>query len=88
MLNIMVLPQNAEQQRTIEAFLNALKIAYIHTDPSREELEARLKPDQRQLWDNLKQGWQEAKNGNAAAHSLDALLNEIENEDNSVATVR
>ena len=53
---IMVLPQNAEQKRAIEAFLKALKIHYLPVKPSLEELEARLLPGQRTVWNDLKAG--------------------------------
>ena len=60
-----VLPQDAEQKRTIEAFLNALKINYLRTEPTLEELEARLLPGQLKVWTGLKTAIQEVNNGTA-----------------------
>ena len=84
----MVLPRDAEEKRTIEAILKALKIKYVRQKPTLEELEARLLPKQREVWLGLKTAIQEVKEGKAYDGSLDDLLNELENENNAVATVR
>ena len=84
METIIVLPQNIEQKRTIEAFLKALKIQYLPVKPSLEELEARLLPGQRRIWNNLKTGLTEvedSKNGQIQPKeikTLDKLLTEYE----------
>ena len=88
METLMVLPRDAEQKRTIEAILKALKIKYVRQKPTLEELEARLLPKQREVWLGLKTAIQEVKEGKAYGGSLDDLLNEIENENNAVAAVR
>jgi hypothetical protein len=89
METILVLPQNIEQKRTIEAFLSALKISYLPVKPTLEELEARLLPGQMEVWQNLKAGfsWVDAyKNGQIPASeikNLDTILTEYENGDHS-----
>ena len=50
----MVLPRDAEQKQTIEAFLNALKIKYVRQESTLEALEARLSPKQQAVWQGLK----------------------------------
>ena len=84
---IMVYTANQEQSRALKIFLDGLKMAYHTHKPTREELEARLMPKEREVWENLKQGIYEAENGQAAAYSLDDLLTEIENENRPVSTV-
>ena len=82
---IIVLPQTAEQKRTLEAFLTALRIHYLPVRPTLEELEARLLPNQRTIWNNLKAGlsWvEDYKNGTIPPEdikTLDQLLREYEN---------
>lgn len=56
METIIILPQNIEQKRTIEAFLKSLNVQYLPVKPTLEELEARLKPNQLTIWNNLKAG--------------------------------
>ena len=81
---IMVLPQNAEQKRTIEAFLTALKIHYLPVKATLEELEARLLPGQQTIWNNLKAGlvWvEDLKSGRIPPEqikTLEQLLTEYE----------
>jgi hypothetical protein len=87
METIIVLPQNIEQKRTIEAFLTALKIHYLPVKPTLAELEARLSPGQWAIWNNLRAGlsWVENyKNGLIPAEevkTLDELLTEYEHAD-------
>ena len=62
---ITVLPQNNEQKRVLEAFLQALKMDYFATHTTLEELETRLLPQQRAVWESLKQALIEVENGTA-----------------------
>ena len=84
---VTVFTTNQEQSNALIAFLKAFKIGYTTKKPTLEELEARLLPKQREVWEGLKQGMKEAENGEAAAYSLDDLLNEMENENNTLAPV-
>jgi hypothetical protein len=84
METILVLPKNAEQKRTIEAYLVALKVQFMPVKPTLEELEARLNPNQIEIWNNLKSGlnWvEDYKSGKIPQNeikTLDLLLNEYE----------
>lgn len=85
MNTIMVMPQNAEQLQVIEAFLNALKIRFVHTPQATfEEIEGHLSPEQRKISDGLKNGllWvQQYNNGEIPQNevlTLDELLNQHE----------
>ncbi len=62
---ITVLPQNNEQKRVLEAFLQALKIDYFATHPTIQELEERLLPGQLAVWESLKRALLEVENGAA-----------------------
>ncbi|MFN4256625.1 MAG: hypothetical protein ACK4Q5_16610 [Saprospiraceae bacterium] len=83
---LIVLPQNIAQKQTIEAFLQALKIAYLPAQPTPAELEAWLLPGQRAVWENMKSGldWvARYKRGEVPPEevkTLDELLNELEHE--------
>ena len=84
----MVLPRDAEQKRAIEAFMKALKINYLRKKPTLEELEARLSPKQMAVWVGLQTAIQEVKEGKVYGGTLEELLNEIDHENNSIASVR
>ena len=79
----MILPENAEQNRALEAFLKAFKIKYVSAKPTLEELESRLLPGQNKVWQNLKTAIYEADNDIASAQSLDGLLTTYENENHT-----
>lgn len=79
----MILPENAEQNRALEAFLKAFKIKYVSTKPTLAELEARLLPGQNKVWQNLKTALFEAENNLSAASSLDELLTQYDNENHT-----
>ena len=84
---IIVLPQDAEQKRTIEAFLTALKINYVRTEPTLEELEARLLPNQRKVWMGLKTALEEVNNGTAKGRTWAEFKKEWKNEDSLTPAV-
>lgn len=81
----MILPENAEQNRALEAFLKAFKIKYVSTKPTLAELETRLLPGQNKVWQNFKTALFEAENNLSAASSLDELLTQNENHTNASA---
>lgn len=85
---IMVYTDNQEQSRALKAFLKALKMPYQAHKPTREELEVRLMPKEREVWEGLKQALHEVETRQAAAYSLEDLLTEMENENNTVSSVR
>lgn len=64
-----VLTETAEQTHILEAFLNALKITFMPTKPNLEDLEARLLPKQKQVWENLKNAILDVENGTAEGTS-------------------
>lgn len=84
---IMVMPQNAEQLQIIEAFLNALKIQFVHTPATTfEELKKRLSPEQQTIAEGLKNGlqWVERYNNGEIPDNevltLEELLNQYETD--------
>lgn len=77
MEDILVYTANSEQSRVLKAFLEALKITYQTKTPTREEMEARLMPKEREVWEGLKQALYEVKNGTAIGTSMDDFLNEL-----------
>ena len=85
---IMVYTASQEQSRALKIFLDGLKMAYHTHKPTREELEARLMPKEREVWEGLKQALHEVETRQAAAYSLEDLLTEMENENNTVSSVR
>ena len=60
---ITVLPQNNEQKKVLEAFLEALKMDYFSTRTTLEDLENRLLPGQRAVWESLKRALNQVENG-------------------------
>ncbi len=76
----MILPENAEQNHALEAFLKAFNIKYVSTKPTLAELESRLMLGQNKVWQGLKTALFEADNNLSAAPSLDELLTEYDNE--------
>ena len=84
----MILPENAEQNRALEAFLKAFNIKYVATKTTLEELESRLLPGQNKVWQGLKMAIYEAENDLSAADSLEELLIQYDNENNSNSPVR
>lgn len=82
-----VLPQNSEQKQTIEAFLNALKINYLRTEPTLEQLEARLLPGQLKVWIGLKTAIQEVDNGTAKGRTWAEFKKEWKNENSLTSTI-
>lgn len=77
---ITVLPQNKEQKRIIEAFLQALKMDYFATETTLEELETRLLPGQRTVWENLKRAFLEVENDTARGRSWADFKKELHYE--------
>ncbi len=84
----MILPENAEQNRALEAFLKAFNIKYVSTKPTLAELESRLMPDQNEVWQGLKIALFEAENNLSAASSLEELLTEYDNENLTNTPIR
>lgn len=84
----MILPENAEQNRALEAFLKAFNIKYVSTKPTLAELESRLMPGQNKVWQGLKTALFEAENNLSAASSLDELLTEYDNENLTNTSIR
>lgn len=84
----MILPENAEQNRALEAFLKAFNIKYVSTKPTLSELESRLMPGQNKIWQGLKTALFEAENNLSAASSLEVLLTEYDNENLTNTPIR
>ncbi len=84
----MILPENAEQNHALEAFLKAFNIKYVSTKPTLEELESRLMPGQNKVWQGLKTALFEAENNLSAASSLEELLTEYDNENLTNTPIR
>jgi hypothetical protein len=82
---ILIYAETAEQSRVLKAFAQALNLRFTAEKPTLTELENRLLPNQKAVWDGLKAGMREADLGLSAAPSLDDLLNEIEQEDENTA---
>lgn len=72
-----VLAETAEQTRVLEAFLKALNIKFIPTKPNLEELEARLLPKQKEVWENLKNAILDVENGTAEGTSWEDFKKEL-----------
>ena len=87
METLMVLPRDAEQKRTIEAFLKALKIKYVRQKPTLEELEARLSPSQRKVWIGLKTAIQEVNDGTADLMDWEDFKKELADENTHTQAV-
>ena len=81
---ITVFTANQEQSRVVKAFFQALEIVYETKQPTLEEMEARLMPEQLKVWLGLKTAIQEVKSGTAVGTSFEDFLKELEYE-NSVA---
>ena len=81
MESITVFTANVEESRVLKAFLEALKMSYIQTPTATlAELESRLLPKQRQLWDNLKNSISDVENGTAEATSWADFKKELAND--------
>lgn len=74
---ITVLPQNGEQKKVLEAFLMALKMDYFSTHTTLDELETRLLPGQRAVWESLKRALQQVENGTAKGRSWSDFKKEL-----------
>ena len=81
---ITIFTANQEQSRIVKAFFQALEIVYETKQPTLEEMEARLMPEQLNVWLGLKTAIQEVKSGTAVGTSFEDFLKELEYE-NSVA---
>ena len=77
---ITVLPQNDEQKKVLEAFLQALKMDYFATHTTLEELEIRLLPGQRTVWESLKRALLEVENGTAQGRTWADFKKELHYE--------
>ena len=76
----LVLTETVEQTHALEAFLNALKIKFVPTKPNLQELEARLLPKQKVIWENLKNAIHDVENGKAEGTSWEDFKNELAND--------
>lgn len=77
---ITVLPQNNEQKRVLEAFLQALKIDYFATHTTLGELETRLLPGQLAVWESLKRALLEVESGTAQGRTWADFKKELHYE--------
>jgi hypothetical protein len=77
---ITVLPQNLEQKRALEAFLESFKMDYFATRTTLDELESRLLPGQRTVWESLKRALVQVENGTAKGRSWADFKNELHYE--------
>lgn len=77
---ITVLPQNNEQKRVLEAFLQALKIDYFATHTTLEELETRLLPGQLAVWESLKRALLDVESGTAQGRTWADFKKELHYE--------
>jgi len=85
---ITVFTVNKEQSRVLKAFLQALEMTYQTKETTLEEMEAGLLPGQFKVWQGLKTAIQEVNKGKVYPYSLDNLLSETDDENNSLLTVR
>ena len=74
---ITVLPQNIEQKKVLEAFLGALKMDYFSTHTTLDELETRLLPGQRAVWESLKRALHQVENGTAKGRNWSDFKKEL-----------
>jgi hypothetical protein len=77
---ITVLPHNLEQKRALEAFLQSLKMDYFATRTTLDELENKLLPGQRAVWDSLKRALVQVENGTAQGRSWSDFKKELHHE--------
>jgi hypothetical protein len=82
-----IISYNEADESFLMALFKKLQISVYPTKPKLEDLENRLLPQQRQVWENLKTAIQEANEGEAAAYSLEDLLTEYEHENTTHQTV-
>ena len=87
METLMVLPRDAEQKQTIEAFLNALKIKYVRQESTLEALEARLSPKQQAVWQGLKTAIQEVNDGTADLMDWEDFKKELADENSRTQAI-
>jgi hypothetical protein len=83
-----IISYNEADEPLLMALFNKLQVIVHPSKPNLEDLEARLLPKQRQVWENLKTAIHEAENNEAAAYSLDDLLTDYDHENNTLQTVR
>jgi hypothetical protein len=77
---ITVLPQNTEQKKVLEAFLQALKMDYFATRTTLEELETRLLPNQKAVWESLKSALKDVESGTAKGRTWVEFKKELAHE--------
>ena len=82
-----IISYNEADEPLLMALFKKLQIMVHPAKPTLEELEVQLLPKQRQVWENLKTAIHEANKGEAAAYSLEDLLIQYENENNTHQTV-
>ena len=87
MIKNIIISYDEADEPLLMALFKKLQVIVYPTKPNLEELEARLLPKQRQIWENLKTAIHEVENGEAAAYSLEDLLTDYDHENNTHQTV-
>ena len=77
---ITVFTANQEQSRIVKAFFQALQMVYEIKEPTLEEMEARLTPEQFKVWLGLKTAILDLKSGQAETTSWEDFKKELADE--------